>query len=124
MDIKFNLNPFEIVLPQVDELVVRPIGSYRVAEDNTTLVQDVYYELWHTSDEGNRRCAESGNKTIPFEYIMLMSGQLTGTLTEEQKGIINQVVKGFHPSMVIDFSIPEEEPESEQEETEEEEQPE
>jgi hypothetical protein len=105
--ITFNLIPFSLPLTNVHTLKVSLNGTpYEISTSPTIkkYYQDVNYELWRTSDEGNLICAEKGQKTVPIEILSLITGQLTGTLTPEQKTIAQTFIKTFNENIVIKFN--------------------
>lgn len=104
--IEFKLNPFTLELTNVHTLLIKPLDGPFESEDaegNKIWLQKVYYKLVRTTDEDITKAAEEGNADIPAELSMLLLGQLTGTLTEEQKGAIGVFLQSFNENITVNY---------------------
>lgn len=103
--IEFKLTPFTLDLTNVHTLQIKTIDSpYEVedSEGNKTYLQKIYYKLIRTNDEDIVKVAEEGNKDVPAELTLLLLGQLTSTLTTEQKGMIQSFLQTFNTNIVLE----------------------
>lgn len=108
--IKFDLNPFTIPLTNVHTLTVNLMGGpfeRRTVDtegvESISYLQTIMYQLIRTTEEGNVRIAEQGEKEVPAEIAVLLLGQLTGTLTPEQKVMIQTFLQTFNSDITLKY---------------------
>lgn len=103
--IEFKLNPFTLALTNVHTLQISLLGSpYEVENEGEKLyLQRIYYKLIRHTEEDQLRIAEEGNKDVPAELSILLLGQLTGTLTEEQKVMIETFLQTFNSDITLRY---------------------